>query len=233
MAVRAGPRWGLGDVAVGVAVALLAANLVAGTWLSVTSQGRLPPWGQVFTMLALWVGLLGVPFLAARAKGSGRLSTDFGLRARGRDALGLLAGFAGQGLVQLVALLMRPLLGRQDTGRNAEELIGRADGVDFAVLALLVVVGAPIVEEVFFRGLLLRSLQRRFGNRWAVPGSALLFGLLHVGDSSPAAGFLLLLMLGVFGVVLALLALRTGRLGPGIWAHAGFNALTVAHFALR
>jgi membrane protease YdiL (CAAX protease family) len=31
----------------------------------------------------------------------------------------------------------------------------------------------------------------------------------------------------VFGLVAALLATRTGRLGPGIWAHVAFNLTAV------
>ena len=33
--------------------------------------------------------------------------------------------------------------------------------------------------------------------------------------------------LAAFGLVLSVLAHRTGRLGPSIWAHVGFNATTV------
>jgi membrane protease YdiL (CAAX protease family) len=68
--------------------------------------------------------------------------------------------------------------------------------------------------------LLQRSLARRFGPVVAVLGSAVAFGLAHFELLQLAA-------LILFGVVLALLAERTGRLGPGIVAHATFNAATV------
>lgn len=42
------------------------------------------------------------------------------------------------------------------------------------------VVAAPILEEVFFRGLVLESLSRRWSARWAVLGSAALFGVVHL-----------------------------------------------------
>jgi len=53
-----------------------------------------------------------------------------------------------------------------------------------------------------------------------------LFGLAHFQDVS-AGGLVLVTSLFAFGVVLAVLAVRSGRLGPGIWAHATFNAFTV------
>ena len=37
----------------------------------------------------------------------------------------------------------------------------------------------------------------------------------------------------LFGVVLGVLAERTGRLGPGIVAHATFNAVTVISLTVR
>ncbi len=79
---------------------------------------------------------------------------------------------------------------------------------------------APIVEELFFRGLVLRSLERRFGTVWAVVGSSAIFAATHFEPLQFIALF-------VFGLVAALLAVRTGRLGPSMFAHLAFNATTV------
>jgi len=100
------------------------------------------------------------------------------------------------------------------------------------VLAPFLVLGAPFVEELFFRGLVLRSLARRFGPVIGVVGSSVLFGLVHfqtgMGAASDAA---LMCAIGAFGLLLAYLAVRTGRLGPGLVAHATFNAITVIALA--
>jgi membrane protease YdiL (CAAX protease family) len=81
-------------------------------------------------------------------------------------------------------------------------------------------VGAPVVEELFFRGLVLRSLLPLAPAPVAVVASGVLFGLAHwQGVQFPG--------LAVFGVVLGVLAYRTGRLTPGIGAHAAFNAVAV------
>jgi membrane protease YdiL (CAAX protease family) len=89
-----------------------------------------------------------------------------------------------------------------------------------AVLVLLLAVGAPLVEELFFRGLLLRALLGRTPPSVAVVASALLFALAHF-EAAQFAG------LAAFGVVLAVLAWRTGRLTLGIGAHAAFNTVAV------
>jgi len=93
-------------------------------------------------------------------------------------------------------------------------------------LAIVVVVGAPVVEELFFRGLVLRSLQRRFGDVWAVVGSAMLFGVAHFEPLQLPA------LVGL-GVVLGVMAVYNKRLGPSIFAHAGFNLVTMIALALQ
>ena len=94
-------------------------------------------------------------------------------------------------------------------------------------LVLTAVVGAPIVEELFFRGLLLRSLEHRLGAGWAVGGSSVLFGLAHPNDLPAAGVALVMTSLAVLALVLALLVVRTGRLAAAIVAHAAFNAINL------
>jgi len=91
---------------------------------------------------------------------------------------------------------------------------------------VLLAVGAPIVEELFFRGLLQRALLHRFGTVPSIVGSAVFFGLAHFEALQLPA-------LVAFGIVLAVLAHRTGRLGPGMFAHGAFNAVTVLTLTLR
>jgi membrane protease YdiL (CAAX protease family) len=88
------------------------------------------------------------------------------------------------------------------------------------LLVLLTVIGAPIVEELFFRGLLLRSLERRLRAPLAIGVAALLFSLAHFQ-------VLQFLALVIFGAIAGTLAHRAQRLGPAIWAHVAFNATTV------
>lgn len=94
---------------------------------------------------------------------------------------------------------------------------------------------SPIGEEIFFRGLLHRALQERFGERTAAVSEAGLFGLVHVchhGLWLAALGWIFLPLSGslwvllMFGTALLFSALRqrSGSLGPAVMAHATFNA---------
>ena len=94
------------------------------------------------------------------------------------------------------------------------------------MLVLLTVVGAPIVEELFFRGLVLRSFERRLRPALAIGATAVLFSLAHFQ-------VLQFLALVIFGVIAGVLAHRAQRLGPAIWAHVAFNATTVIALLLR
>jgi membrane protease YdiL (CAAX protease family) len=87
------------------------------------------------------------------------------------------------------------------------------------------VVGAPLAEEVFFRGFVQRAAVARIGRVAGIIGTAALFGLVHYQLEQ-------LVALVVFGVVLGVLADRTGRLGPSIITHMAFNATTVVNLLL-
>jgi membrane protease YdiL (CAAX protease family) len=90
-------------------------------------------------------------------------------------------------------------------------------------LTLQAVVVAPLVEELFFRGLLLQSLWHLTGLAWpAVLLSALLFGLVHL--SVPQS----VLPLVTMGCALGYLRLRHRSLGLCIAVHVLFNLRTMS-----
>jgi membrane protease YdiL (CAAX protease family) len=218
-------RWGLGDAALGFAVGICAQGLL-GSVAYAAGGNKLTLGAVAAGLFGLWLGLAGVAVWASMNKGSASLVRDFGLRVAGwGDAVGgIAAGLASQ--LILVPVLYAPLFRASPSikdklekpARDLVDLVHGNGGV--VVLTLLVVVGAPVVEELFFRGLLQRSLHRRLGPVWAVALSALAFGLAH-------QELLQLPALVAFGIVLGVLAQRSGRLGPGIFAHIAFNAVTV------
>ena len=63
---------------------------------------------------------------------------------------------------------------------DARELVDKADGLGVVLLIVVVVVGAPVVEEIFFRGLALRAFEWRLGHRVGLVVSAIVFGLVHL-----------------------------------------------------
>lgn len=94
---------------------------------------------------------------------------------------------------------------------------GRA--VPFALNAAVVVLAAPVVEELTFRGLGF-SLLARYGNVVALVVTSAAFAAAHgLVNGFPA--------LFLFGTAVAFLRLRTGSLYPGMLLHASFNALAL------
>lgn len=225
------PGWGLGDFLVGVFGGYALASLVAALWYAVSGDDELNLAGQAFSQMGLWTGMVGATVVASHRKGAGTLAEDFGLKGKWSDiGLGLIVAFGVQLLLlPAIAYLLRPLLGEPEVSGPVQDLLDKSQGLAFAGLILSVAVGAPIVEELFFRGLLLRSLQRRVPNWAAVVVSAVAFGIAH-GSALPVDAVLLVMIsLTVFGAVLAVLAIRTGRLGPSIVTHAVFNLFTLLY----
>lgn len=220
------PRWGLGDAALGLAAATALSVLCAGVWIGVQGDDRETLGLTLASLVGLWLGLAGAPVLAARRKGSGVVK-DFAVRFERRDVpLGLAAGIASQlVLVPLLYLPFRYLAPDfyDRVGEGSEDVLDSASQGGRLLLFLLLVVGAPVVEELFFRGLLLGALRRRFPAAPAVAVGAVVFGLAHYDVAA-------LLGLAAFGVVLGVLVVRTGRLGPAVLAHAAFNAVTVVSY---
>jgi len=221
-------RWGLGDAVGGYVVAYFLAGLFGVMWVSISGNSGDSLGLAVFSSLGLWIGMGGSVWVATYRKGSGDLAREMGFVLRPMDvpvgvAVGLACQFVMVPLLYLPFRLNDPNLGNrlEEPARKLNQL---ASGPGFALLLFVVVVGAPLIEELFFRGLLLRALEARFGAAWAVAGSSVAFGLAHYQP-------LQFLGLAAFGVVLSLLAWRTGRLGPGLVAHAVFNLATMVVLA--
>jgi membrane protease YdiL (CAAX protease family) len=228
-------RWGLGDAAAGwilaQALAVVAVGIVqAATGRTADQMDDAPLGVQFLPQIGLWMGLLGVPLLVTRLKGRGPVA-DLGLRATAQDAWrgGLLGVACQYALIPLYWPLLKLLDRTQhDLDKPAQDLVDKVHGPwAVALLIAWVAVLAPVVEEIFYRGLLLRALQKR-----GLPPAAcivltgLLFGASHLEG-------LQLVALSLFGMVLAWLAVRTGRLGPSIAAHVGFNLVTVVALLSR
>ncbi|MGH8928882.1 MAG: lysostaphin resistance A-like protein [Acidimicrobiia bacterium] len=98
-----------------------------------------------------------------------------------------------------------------------------------AVMGVVLVVLAPITEEVMFRGVLLRALTKA-GRRAAMVWSALIFAGFHLfglsGDVLRGA-ILTMPTFFVMGLILASVTMKRGRLGPAIFIHSGFNLLAM------
>lgn len=229
------PRWGIGDALVGWLVAVSAASLISTIILLAAGYGGddgKPVEDIPMTLVAAqypawWLGFVGIPIWAAWLKGRGVVA-DFGMRIRAWDLWGIPAGIAAQ--LVLVPLVSFPVLWLSGTdtdelSRPARELADKAQAgatLGVVLFALVVVVGAPLAEELFFRGLLLRSIEKRWGTAVALIGSSVVFGITHFQLLQFPA-------LTVAGLVFGAFAVRTGRLGGAILCHMAFNAVTVVN----
>lgn len=245
---RERPFWGLGDAAAGWMLGFVLSAvagglaLALGPWDMRTPPGtgghlgaqfaraatdqdlsvRMPLSVQVALTVPLWIGLFGVPVWVAAKKGFGVVS-DFRLRQEWTDIpLGIAVGVASQfGLVWAIYRLLSPWIDPETVDDAARDLTDRATTAPAIImLVLLVAIGAPIVEEVFFRGLLFRALDKRWSRAAAIVVSSVFFGLSHFQLIQFPA-------LVAFGLVLVLLVHFTDRLGPAIWAHVAFNTSTL------
>jgi membrane protease YdiL (CAAX protease family) len=219
-------RWGLGDVATGILAAQILSIFVIGFVYAASgwSTDNEPPlWATALLQTPLWAGYIGATWVAGS---KGRGLADFGWASRATDAaVGLPVGIATQLII--VPLVYRPILWILDSSADelaepARELADRASGnLGWVVLFVMTSLCAPVVEELFYRGLLLRSLVKRgFPTVLSVVLSAAIFAGMHFQWLQFAGLF-------VFGLVLALMSAWYKRLGPAIWAHVGFNATTV------
>jgi len=224
----------MGDAVLGTIASLVVSALVAGLAFSLTNTASedtdtIPLWAVALLQLPLWITLLGVAWRATSQKGSGSFRDDFGLRFERRDALiGVPIGLAAQFAIAAVLYALDSWFGidTSKVGDVAENLADRAHGaVGVAALTLVVVVVAPVVEELFYRGLWLRSASRRLGPAGGIVVSSVVFGLIHFQPIDTLA------LVG-FGLVAAWLATRYGRLGPAVWAHVGFNLTAVISLLL-
>jgi len=216
--------WSVNDAAIVFALTHLLSLVVAPVVLvaaGIESGQDVPFRVLMIAGVAIWVGYGGGSWWVSRAKGQG-ITSDFGVRCSVAEfAVGALLG----GFVQVVVLplLYYPIsyFVSTDPSQQAKELVDSVSGVgDWALFVVAVVVVAPLVEELYFRGLLLRSVEYRFGRWVAVVASSAIFALVHLNP-------ILLPGLFVLGVIAACLTLWTGRLGSALSLHVGFNLTTV------
>lgn len=92
-------------------------------------------------------------------------------------------------------------------------------GIGFAVYALYTCIIAPVTEELFYRGMLLRVFSKS-SQRFGVFFTALMFGLGHGNIAQLILGF-------IVGIFLAHITLKHNSIIPSITVHAVLNTMTV------
>jgi membrane protease YdiL (CAAX protease family) len=167
--------------------------------------------------LATAIGFLGVPILIASRWGESSVGVALrrlGVRRFKPSALKWMGAAVGAYL--LFAAVYTSIFGSPHQ-KDIAESFGAVP-----VQILLIVVAAPVSEEVCFRGLLFGGLRTRMPSLAAAAVSALIFGGLHALTGLSAVPPLIF-----FGFVLALLYEKTGSIVPGILLHMLNNSVAL------
>ncbi len=217
------PRWGFGDVAItlgltlvlGTAVVFGVDELTRGPWSSPTGRA----WASLLLLVVPWIALAGWPILASRTRGNGPVR-DFGLTLTWAQAgIGFGGGVAAILVASTVAALQEAI-----TGQHLSSAVGDLASTDtsasaaaLAVLAACTAFGAPVVEEIAFRGLTYGAF-RKMGQPvlWSAVWTTGLFALFHFELQRLA----ILLVIGGF---LALVRARTGSTLASMITHMTVN----------
>jgi membrane protease YdiL (CAAX protease family) len=144
------------------------------------------------------------------------------IRPRVRDGAWAIIGFAGYFVIYLTLLSVTARLVHLDVNQQQEIGFTHVYGPLSLVLTFVsLVVIPPIVEETVFRGFLYPGLKRWMTPVFAALVTSLIFGALHLGESSSGPLWVGGLDTFTLSLMLCYLRERTG----GLWASAGVHAL--------
>jgi membrane protease YdiL (CAAX protease family) len=165
--------------------------------------------------------LLAALLPLARRRGLSR--EDLGLRAApGARSVGLVL-LAIVVYILVAAVWVLTVIHHKSNSADILSGLKHESTLNVVLAAVAVSASAPIVEEIFFRGLLYRSLRNRLSVWPAALIAGSLFGLVHI------TGYPLntLPIKAAFGVIACLLYERTGSLLPGIALHSLVDASAI------
>jgi membrane protease YdiL (CAAX protease family) len=92
---------------------------------------------------------------------------------------------------------------------------------DAYLIAIFAATLGPLMEELFFRGLLYPVLARRLGVFWGVVLTSVAFASMHLPQYGYAWGVVLLIFL--MGVVCTIVRAVTGSVASSFLVHVGYN----------
>jgi membrane protease YdiL (CAAX protease family) len=205
-------------------VAGILVGLFTGGFLQVVAALVLPGSTAAQILLGeigLWFGLGGTCLVASHRYGTASPVQDYQWRVRRLDlAYGPLAAAA---CVVAAAFIGGAFQGTRFSGSNTDIITSqRGNTVGVAVVTLIAAIGAPVFEELFFRGFLRTSLASRLGSG-AVWAQAVFFGFAHYQFGLGLENVSVVTATAGIGVVLGYTAHLTRRLGAGTIAHGLFN----------
>jgi len=180
-------------------------------------SGDLSTAANVIVQLATALGFLLVPIAIASRWGESSVGLALGrLGVRRFRPSALKWMLAAIGAYLLFAAAYAAIFGTPE-----QEDIAESFG-SLPIQVLLIVIAAPVSEEICFRGMLFGGLRRNLPRLAAALISGLIFGGLHALTGLSAVPPLI-----AFGFILALLYEKTGSIVPGIVLHMLNNSVAL------
>lgn len=211
------PTWGdmlavigiylLATVGTSIVVAIIAA--ISGGAESLAETMSSGPMSVLSYALSMGLTIVGVLIYRKLRRGTGRM---FHFSLRGFNPMLILWGFV---MVLLTGVVIEPVLELfPDAFLKMIDKMGMHGGWSILMLVVL----APVMEEVLFRGILLESVRSKHSAGRAIVVSALMFGVIHLIPQQVVNAF-------AIGLILGYIYVRTESLWPVIVIHALNNAM--------
>ena len=205
-----------------VAGSIAATVAIIATGHSGDSIAQIPMWVLAVNMAFMWsVYVVALPRLLPFEEEAPVFT--FSRWFSTRDVvIGVPLGIFGQ--LILVNLVNWPLskffpdaFSFDEVSKRAEDIAATAPGAWVILLVLIVVVGAPVVEEIVYRGCLQTNLISAAGRTLGILLTAVIFAAIHLSPVEFPGLF-------VFALLLGIAREKTGTLGLPIVTHFAFNA---------
>ena len=120
-----------------------------------------------------------------------------------------------------IARLFPDAFSFEEVSKRASDLVDGARGGWIILLGVVVVIGAPIVEEIVYRGVVQPGLVASWGRTAGIVTTAALFAAIHMQPVEFPGLF-------AFALVLGWARHSTGTIGMSIVTHMAFNATGLA-----
>ena len=220
---RVAATWGPGRVVVGIVV-LLVLSLIEVAIVSIFDPSLDSLGARLVAQAMLAATLVGVAYGVAAERGTPgpAPSATLGLRRPLRSPFKLAA--AAYIAYIVFALAYGALVHPHQRDITRDLGFGHGD-LGTVIAGILIIVAAPISEEIFFRGFIFGGFRRKLSFPVAAVLSAAIFGLFHYTGSGSEA---VIPQLAFLGLALAWVYEETGSIYPTIALHMVNNAFAFA-----